>query len=392
MVMEENKTRQVNEDEKKPLTLLEQLSKVKDPRGAQGRIYNFSEMVCIAVIAVLCGVDSWVGVTEFAKAQIDWFKKYFKLESGIPSHDAFNDLFEKIDSKEFAKAFSLWAQELSEVTNQIIAIDGKQIRGSKKSKTKLAALHCVNAFVTSNKIVLGQVKTEDKSNEITAIPELLNTLALEGAIVTIDAMGCQTKIAKTIREKGADYVLSVKENQKNTLEEIEYFFKEAEKEEFEGIELYREEAEKPSRNRIEKRVVEAVSSDHCLYLGEKWYDIKSVMRVTRYRRIKGKESKEIAYYISSLQADRPELLKAPRAHWGVENNLHWILDVAYKEDACKLRKGYGGENFSVLRKGTLNMILQDKSKKAGVSMKRCIAAWNIPYREKLLQLSSPSVF
>jgi predicted transposase YbfD/YdcC len=337
-------------------------------------------MFLIALCAIISGADSWTQVAEYGRSKLDWFKQFLKLPNGIPSHDTFGRLFAKIDPKGFHDFFTCWVQEFSEsLKGKTVAIDGKTLRGSHDRTNGKSAIHMVSAWVSDIRIVLGQLKTDAKSNEITAIPELIKTLALQGAIVTIDAMGCQKKITQTIIEAKADYVIQVKDNQKNLHRDIDLFFQEPANGPFDTFETIDGE-----HGRIESRRYFTTNDINWLPGQEQWSGIKTICMVTREREVNEKTSIEASYFISSLENHAPTIAKAIRDHWGIENGLHWCLDISFREDHCRVRKDHAPENFGILRHMAINMLKREKSLKGGIQTKRLKAAWNHDYLLKVL--------
>lgn len=330
----------------------EHFSSLEDPRGRQGRMHKLTDVLTISILSVICGADDWTEVEEYGHRKRDFLEQILKLPHGIPSHDTFGRVFSLIDPVSFEKYFNLWVKDLCEICGDIVNIDGKQLRRSYSTSEDKAAIHMVSAWANANNMVLGQVKVDDKSNEITAIPSLLKMLDLGGAIVTIDAMGCQTDIAASIIEKDADYVLAVKGNQGSLHEEIRECFekvggiKQAEKHTISG----------KGHGRQEQRTAYALEAEEWLS-GEvfpRWKGIQTIVKITTETTFingkrKGESRGDTRYYISSLPADSAWHNVIVRHHWGIENKLHWVLDVAFREDDSRIRKGYAAENMALLR-------------------------------------------
>ena len=356
-------------------SIIHHFSSIEDPRVNRQKKHELPDIFFISLSAVICGADNWVAIEEFGKAKEDWFTKQLGLTHGIPSHDTFGDVFAAIDTEQFSECFSKWVADLASLTEgEIIAIDGKCLRRSIDKASKKAAIHMVSAWAQCNSLVLGQVKVDDKSNEITAIPKLLSRLDIAGAVVTIDAMGCQKKIAKQIVEQGGDYVLSLKGNQGNLHEDVSTYFTSA---------LSPEPALRTvdgGHGRIETRTVRAVDEIAWLEERHSWPGLQSIIAVTATRELGNKVTEETRYFLSSLSANNPcKLEHAVRAHWAIENNLHWVLDVAFDEDSNRTRKGHSAANLAVIRHIALNLIKQEKTSKVGVKTKRLKAGWDNAY-------------
>ncbi len=353
-----------------------------DPRTGNAKQHIFLEILIMAICAVICGADGWSDVELFAKNKKAWLKTFLKLPKGIPSHDTFGRVFAKIKPEEFQKRFIEWVRAIEELTaGQVIAIDGKQLRRSHDHEAGKAAIYMVNAWATQNQLILGQTKVADKSNEITAIPELLQLLEITGCIVTIDAIGTQTEIAKTIIESGGDYLLSVKENQGNLFEDIQYLFDVDVAHGFEHEHSYSKTVNK-GHGRMETRECWAVDREEYLALirkREQWKGLKSIVRIVSHRQMGEAAEVQTRYFISSLPADAKAILKAKRSHWKIENQLHWVLDIAFREDESRVRKDHGAENLAVLRQMALNLLKREKTAKGGIHAKRLQAGWNNDY-------------
>jgi predicted transposase YbfD/YdcC len=346
-------------------------------------------MVTLAICAVIGGADNWVEVANFGKAKLSWFEQFLELPNGIPSHDTFGRVFARLDSQQFESCFVEWIGAVREITaGQIIALDGKTLRRSHDKRLGKGAIHMVSAWATANRLVLGQVKVDQKSNEITAIPKLLAALAISGCIITIDAMGCQKKIAQQIIDQQADYVLAVKENQGHLYEDITELFAYAHEINFEGVtgHDYHQTVNK-GHGRIEIRECWTLTDpDFLFYLRNRsaWAGLHTLVMVKAQRRIGDQTSCEVRYYISSLPVQAAPLLKAVRSHWGIENQLHWVLDVAFREDESRIRNGNGAQNFAIIRHIALNLLHHESTAKCGVKAKRLKAGWDENYLLKVL--------
>jgi predicted transposase YbfD/YdcC len=362
-------------------------SDLHDPR-VQGRCsYKLIDILIIAICASVCGADDWVAVETFAKSKKSWLTQFLDLPEDSPSHDTFGDVFAVLDAETFEQCFARWVAQVFQVTEgQIVAIDGKTVRRSHDRAIGKDAVHMVNAWAQHNGIVLGQVKTDQKSNEITAIPKLLELLNVSGCIVTIDAMGCQKKIAKAIRNKGADYFLSVKGNQEHLHQMLKTWFDHGEKVQFRGMNCTHKRTVNKGHGRIEIRDCWAISDPlafQSLQKNEGWIDVGSIVKIVRERRVGDKIQADTAYHISSLPNDAELLLTCSRSHWAVENSLHWVLDVIFKEDESRIRTGNAPQNFAILRQIALNILKNDTSK-GSLKKKRFKAALEDGFLFKLL--------
>jgi len=367
-------------------TIAEHFSELEDPRRYNKR-HLLHDIIVIAICAAICGADDWVAVEDFGHAKQSWFEEFLELPHGIPSHDTFGDVFRVLDSDQFRRGFIQWVQAVNEVTGgQIVPIDGKKLRRSHDKTLGKNAIHMVSAWAAENHVVLGQIKVDDKSNEITAIPQLLDLLEISGCIVTIDAMGCQREIArKIVEDKDADYVLALKGNQGGLFEDVKGLFEHAQEVGFENCEHYR--TEEKGHGRREVRECWTASDSESLASIQSladWQDLRTVIMVKSERFVGDKRSEESRYYISSLSGDAEQALEAVRGHWGIENKVHWVLDIAFREDDCRIRKGNGAQNFAILRHIALNLLKQEKTAKCGVKNKRLKAGWDESYLLKVL--------
>jgi predicted transposase YbfD/YdcC len=358
---------------------------MSDPRIERNKKHLLLDIIAIAICAVVSGADDWVAVAEFGQAKIGWLQKFLELPNGIPSHDTFGKVFARIDPDEFSQCFLEWTQAVFQVTDgQIIAIDGKTLRRSHDRCAGKAAIHMVSAWAAANKLVLGQVKTEEKSNEITAIPQLLRLLDLNGCIVTIDAMGCQTEIAAQIVDQQGDYVLALKGNQSSLHDAVMAFFDDPGLEQDPDFTLHHHDSTDGDHGRVEIRQYRCCSDIDWLDETERWKGLQSICAVTSERHVGDEISHETRYFIGSIRADPKLWAQAVRGHWGIENELHWRLDVAFREDDSRVRKGHGPQNFAVLRHMALNLITQETSTKGSIKAKRYRAALSDAYRLKIL--------
>jgi predicted transposase YbfD/YdcC len=374
---------------KKPLEAIEEyFGKVNDPRKERTKDHKLIDIIAIAICGVICGAEGWVDIEVFGNSKIHWLATFLELPNGIPSHDTFGRVFSLIDAQQFQLAFYEWVCAVNDlVQGQVINIDGKCLRGSDDERLGKRAIYMVSAWAVENEIVLGQRKVDEKSNEITAIPELLKMLAISGCLVTIDAMGTQTNIAKTIVEAKADYVLSVKENQGHLLEDISTLFAVDQAQDFKYASYEYKQTINKGHGRIEVRECWSTSNPEYLKLIrglENWIGLQSISMVICTRIIAGRETREVRYYISSLLSNAERILQAVRKHWSIENKLHWILDVALNEDRSRVRKDQAPENFAVLRHIALNLLKQEKTAKGGIHAKQFQAALREDYLLKVL--------
>ena len=353
---------------------------IPDPRKERNQVHNLFDLITVAILAILCGADDWVEVNLWASSNIEWLNQFDICLNGAPSHDTLSRFFRYLDPQAFQKCFIAWTQSVAKVVGGVIALDGKTLCNSSDTTSGTKAIHIVSAFSAENDIVLGQLATEAKSNEITAFPLLIEMLDLKGAIVTIDAAGCQKTIAEAIRDKGGDYVLALKGNQGSLHAEVDNFFNQALVVEPEdcGCDYYKN--EESSRGRREQREVWSIDDIDWLPQKKEWKDLRSIVCLKSTRTQKGACTVEKRYYLSSLSSDAVKLAYAIRSHWAVENKLHWQLDVSYGEDNCKICKDHGAENFSVIRRATLNILKGDKKTKAGIKNKRSKAGWDRKYK------------
>lgn len=362
-------------------TIFEQL---KDNRRSLSKLHSLNDILVLAIVAVISGADSWNDIEEYCLAKEEWLCKFLNLKNGIPSHDTFNRVISSIDSILFEKYFIEWVGTFINITGikEIINIDGKTIRGAKEHGKK-SPIHMVSAWACNNNMVLGQIKTDEKSNEITAIPALLAILIIENSIITIDAMGCQKNIASFIIEKKADYVLAVKENQKLLYQEIEEEFEHNKKVETnEHIDF--------GHGRIETRKCSIINNLDQFENKDKWGNLNAIIKIDSIRVFKNStklQEKATRYYITSLaNANAKDLQHIIRSHWSIENKLHWTLDVAFLEDQSRKRDENAAQNFSLLNKIALNLLKNDKTAKVGIKGKRKKAGWDNKYLEQLISL------
>ena len=373
----------------KALTIIKKhFSPLKDPRIKLKTSHKLIDIIVIAICAVICGADAWTQMEEFGKSKLKWFETFLELPKGIPSHNTFGRVFAIISTRLFQSCFQKWIQEVFEITDgQVIPIDGKTVRRSHNKKSDKSAIHMVHAWASANGVLLGQLKTKEKSNEITAIPELLKLLEVKGCIITIDAMGCQRDIAEAIIEKEAEYILAVKGNQEKLEEAIKNTFDEAIKKDFEDMKHSTNQTVDEKHGRTEVRTCYVLPILYLLGAEEfknKWKNLTSIILIISERTIDGKTTVEHRFYISSLKKSAKIISSAIRKHWSVENSLHWSLDVAFREDQCRVRIGEAAENFSLLRKIALMYLKNETSLKGGIQTKRLRAGWDSKYLLKVL--------
>lgn len=366
--------------------LLSHFSVITDPRRDCGKLHKLEKIFAISVCAIMSGAESWVEVESFGIEKEEWLSELIDLENGIPSHDTFGRVFGLIDPEEFQICFSNWVESLRKhISREIVAIDGKTIRRSFDKANNELPFHIVSAWANENELSLGQVQVDKKSNEINAIPRLLKLLALEGCIVTLDAMGCQKKITKEIRKKKADYVLVLKSNQKNLYGRAKAFFEEHEKNGYKDPDFEFFETKSKSHGRDEHRRYYLTTKTNFLQPASGWTDLNSVGMIEATRTVNGKTSTQTRFFISSLTKDSvSDFSRAVRCHWGIENKLHWILDVCMREDESRVRKNYAAQNLAALRKIALNLIKMEKSTKKSFRVKKLKASWSEKYALSVL--------
>lgn len=363
---------------------LEHFAALPDPRQALKVLYPLDEVLLLSLCAVLCGADGWVSVALFGKQKLSFLRRFLPFENGTPSHDQLGLIFGALDAAAFQNCFIAWTQALSGAITGVVAVDGKTLRRSFDRAGKKGAVHMVSAWSSAQRLVLGARAVAQKSNEITAIPELLDLLAIKGAIVTIDAMGCQKKIAEKIIDKKADYVFGLKGNQGTLREDVELLFTEQSANDFNDITVSIANGTDAGHGRIESRKVFATDDIDWLKERHEWKGLRSIVMVLSTRETARGIETERRYYISSLSADAEKLGAAIRAHWGVENALHWVLDVNFRDDDCRIRKKNAPANFTAVKRATLNALRKAPGKDS-LKSKRLIAAWDENYLAKILQ-------
>jgi predicted transposase YbfD/YdcC len=354
-----------------------------DPRIDRTKRHQLLDIVTIAVCAVISGAESWVEVAAWGRIKQDWLAEWLALPNGIPSHDTFGRVFARLDPEQFAAGFLRWVQAAARTAApEVIALDGKTLRRSGDAATGQRPLHLVSAYATSQRLVLAQEAVDTKDNEITTLPHLLDQCDVAGQIVTIDAMGCQREIARQIIAGGGDYVLALKANQPDLLTNVTDTFALAT-----APDATRRTVGK-DHGRLERRVCATIHDPAVIAWLDPdgaWAGLRSIARVTATRQVTGQDpTTAVRYYLSSLAGDAQQVGEAVRSHWGIENGLHWVLDMAFREDECRVRSGHAAENLAVLRKLALTLIQQDRARTVGVKASRLRAAWDTGYLLQLL--------
>lgn len=362
---------------------IEVFSAIPDPRHDRTKVYPMETMIFLTIAAVVSGCDSFTDIEDFGRTKVDWLKKFVECpEDRVPSHDTLGDLFKRLDPDKFQQCFVNWTSQVCGITEgELISIDGKTLRGSHDRSNNKAAIHMISAWASRNELVLGQLATAQKSNEITAIPALLNMLEIRGAIVSIDAMGCQKNIAAQIVDQEADYILALKGNQQELHEQVKALFNHI-------VPSSIDEHLNKDHGRIEQRKCTVINDLDPLDEAAKWKEMRSVVRIDSVREVlsTGKKTQETRYYVSSLRADAKRFNELVRAHWAIENKLHWVLDMTFSEDASRIRNGYADQNLSLIRRIALNLIKLDSDKKKSQRVKRKKAAWSDTFRERLMKI------
>lgn len=375
---------------KHPLLKLveEHFGSLKDFRDRRGLRHELKEIIVIAILAIICGADEFTEMEEFGKAKKEFLKSILELKNNIPSHDTFGRVFSLLPPDEFRACFIAWVQDLCNINGDIVNIDGKALRRSFDTKSNKAMIYMVSAWANANNMVLGQVKVEDKSNEITAIPKLLKILDLEGSLVTIDAMGTQKEIASGIIEAKADYLLALKGNQGNLKEQVSEAF-----DKFDAQKIAKVDKKiQVDHGRIEERICYAVAAKDYISADElaKWKNLETIVKIEAYVSYKngkkqGHREYQERFYITSLTSIADKINYAVQAHWGIETKLHWVLDIAFREDESRVRKGHADENFAIARHIALNKLKNEYSCKRGIKAKRKKAGWSDEYLLKVLK-------
>ncbi len=367
------------------LTIETHFVHLQDPRVEGMKRHNLLDIVTITLCAVICGAEHWTQIETFGKTHQDWFSEFLELPEGIPSHDTFGRLFAHISPLEFERCFESWFSSVIDTLGpQVIGVDGKTLRHSYDRSSNKAAIQMVSAWATENRLILGQIKVEEGSNEITAVPALLRVLAIKGCIVTLDALHCQKETTEVIIEQDADYVIALKRNQEKLYNQVIEYFNEilVDNPESDTLDFYLTEETGHGREEVRRYWI----TEHLDWLEgkEDWRELRSVGIVERECWIGDKKSYGCRLYISSLPADAQQLQRAVRGHWQIENSVHWSLDVAFREDDCRIRKGHSAQNMSLLRRMSLNLLRHEKTEKGGIKTKRLRAAWDRNYLIKVL--------
>jgi len=380
------------EDETVAASVAEYLASISDPRKERTRLHSLKDILVLSLCAIICGADGFVAIEEFGILKESWLRTFLELPNGIPSHDTIGRVFAALNPNTLENAFRSWMFAVAELTKgEVVAIDGKTLRRSFRKAGSGVFVHMVSAWATKNRIVLGQMKSDEKSNEITAIPELLETLLIKGCIVTIDAIGCQTEIAEKIVEAGADYCLTVKENQRNLYDGLEQTFETGRTDPELQEEFSFAETASKGHGRTETR--RCWTTNNLGALSQKagdWKNLRSVGLLETERTMNGTMSRERRFIISSRKnLSAKKALEVVRAHWGIENELHWVLDVAFREDDCRVRAGNAAENFAVLRHAALNLLGRAPGKKVGIKTRRLKAGWDDNFLMQVLAAGVP---
>ena len=371
--------------------LIECLSELPDPRVERTRLHRLLDILTVGICAVICGAEGWDDMTRFGRSKEDWLREKLDLSlpNGIPSADTFRRVFARLQPEKLQEAFQRWTKQLYVMTDgEVISLDGKTLRHSFDTAFGKSAIHMVSAWASSARLVLGAVKVDEKSNEITAVPLLLAAMDIKGCIITADALNTQKSIAAQIVAQEADYMLPVKENHPHLFQDIQNLFEHAHKHRFEGFEHSHNTSRTYGHGRVETRFCEAIllqpNDPFWGDVQQEWAKLTGLVRIERTRETSKGTTSEVCYYISSLRANADRYQRVARKHWGIENRLHYILDVSLDEDNCRIRKDHGAENFAVLRHITLNLLRQEQTTKAGVRAKQKLAGWDHEYLTRVL--------
>ena len=369
-------------------SIMSYFADMEDPRSGQNITHPLMNIVIIAILGVLCGADGWVDVERYGNAKKDWLSSFLNLEKGIPSHDTFGRFFRWLDEGVFQSRFAQWTAHLCQQTQgQLVAMDGKKLRRSQDRRKGRDGIWMVSAWASENRLVLAQKKVDEKSNEMTAIPELLSQLDITGCIVTLDALNTQTGIAQQIVDAQADYILAVKENQGTLYEDLQMLFDGFDDEHYQTVVYQTTQNENEGHDRQEFRQIWVVCEpEYRDYLrrGKVWANLKSLIKLVSVRVTADKTETSTRYFISSWQATAQDFMVAVREHWQIENGLHWVLDIAFHEDEARIRKNHAPQNMAVLRHIALNVLKQETSVKVGMATKRKMAGWDNNYLLKVV--------
>lgn len=364
-------------------------AELQDPRQPINQTHLFLDILVISICAIVCGADDWEAVADYAEAKEEWLSTFLALPGGVPAHDTFWRVFRHLDSEQFQRCFLQWIASMVELKRgQVIALDGKQVRRSHDKGAGHAPIHMLSAWATENQLVLGQLRVDEKTNEITALPELLEALDVSGCIVTIDAMGCQTEIAQTIIDRGGDYLLELKENHPLLFADSDWLFADLAAAGVEVAAPYVAREVNKDHGRIEIRQAWVITNPKLLWAlrgTEKWPKLAAIVKIDAERILPDRRERNIRYYIASFPIEAQQAITMTRHHWHIENSLHWVLDIAFREDECRIRKDNGPHNFAILRHIALNLLKQEKTSKLGVKNKRLKAGWEEAYLLRVLQ-------
>lgn len=362
---------------------LEHFEELDDPRQRGKVLYPLDEVLLLVLLGVLASCESWVEIARFGDKKLDVLRRFRAFQDGTPSHDQLGDIFRVLDAEQFQLCFIAWAGALTGLGADIIAIDGKTLRRSYQEGGSKAPIHMISAWSCRQNLVLGQAKVAAKSNEITAIPKLLDLLTIKGATITIDAMGCQREIAAKIIEKDADYVLALKGNQGTLRDDVEEFAIEQKARKYADCVVDRHETIEKSHGRIETRIVTAISDIGWLQARHKWPGLKSIVMVESRRELADRTERELRFYITSLVADAKRMGEAVRAHWGIENGLHWVMDMVFRDDECRIRRDHAPANFSTIKHMASNLLRRAPGNDS-LRVKRKMAAWDDDFLASLI--------